>query len=494
MKYATSVSFALIASFLTTLAYAEVREIRDANGEKGLTVFQMTVTPAAEPVPALKHRFVLPLHKRKPGNAAVHYLRGFAGVNLRGTWKTLQDKYGEEVESWYSLEVPIQELPLAKLEKAAGTFDRLIRDYVDHASRCRRCDWGLEEMDLQGPEIIAYLLADAQESREVCRAIALASRLAVAEGRYDDAIELMRMNYQLGQDYSKQRFLVCSLIGIAEVGVANKTAIDLIAAKNSPNLYWALSELPRPVVNMREAISLEMSLGLRIFPELLEVENAQHSPEEWARLLTEAIKGMNELDGFLFSGIGYEDRTTFYQLAATGIALVAHPSAKERLVESGMDPIAVEEMAVGHVLLLDAAREYQRIADEYEKGWYVPYRAFKQHIRPERAFSNNKFQGGFGNILAQLLLPAVGAARTAQMRTQWQIDALRTVEALRMHASETGEFPKSLAEIKVVPVPKNPITQEEFQYRLDGNKAILDLPFSDGMPGTAWRFELSLTE
>ena len=63
-----------------------------------------------------------------------------------------------------------------------------------------------------------------------------------------------------------------------------------------------------------------------------------------------------------------------------------------------------------------------------------------------------------------------------------------------MHAAQTGRLPKSLDEIKVVPVPENPATGKVFEYRLDDDTAILELPFRDGFPGTAWRFEITLAK
>jgi len=62
------------------------------------------------------------------------------------------------------------------------------------------------------------------------------------------------------------------------------------------------------------------------------------------------------------------------------------------------------------------------------------------------------------------------------------------------YAAETGRFPESLDQIQVVPVPKNPITTHPYLYRLEGKMAILELPFSDGMPGVASRYEIQLAE
>jgi hypothetical protein len=80
------------------------------------------------------------------------------------------------------------------------------------------------------------------------------------------------------------------------------------------------------------------------------------------------------------------------------------------------------------------------------------------------------------------------------MRLGWQMNALQTVEAIRMHAAQTGALPASLDEIEIVPVPDNPVTEKPYEYRLEGDTAVLELPFSDGMRSAAWRFEIKLAE
>jgi hypothetical protein len=95
--------------------------------------------------------------------------------------------------------------------------------------------------------------------------------------------------------------------------------------------------------------------------------------------------------------------------------------------------------------------------------------------------------------IAPLLLPAMRAVRTAQLRLERDLAALRLIEALRMYAAEhAGSLPAALDEITEVPVPTNPATGKPFQYRLDGQTAILDLPSSEGFPGYNRRFEIKV--
>jgi hypothetical protein len=181
-------------------------------------------------------------------------------------------------------------------------------------------------------------------------------------------------------------------------------------------------------------------------------------------------------------------------LAAMGLSLVAYPDAKQRLIAGGMAADEVDTMPVAQVIAVDTAREYRRIADEQEKWWYVSFEDAKKN----RQRADSVFEGpsvfNFGKMVANLLLPAINAARTAQMRLDWQKNALLTIEALRMHAAANGSFPESLDDIRVVPVPENPITHKPYVYRLEDGMAVLELPLSDGMPGIAWRFEMKLAE
>ena len=175
--------------------------------------------------------------------------------------------------------------------------------------------------------------------------------------------------------------------------------------------------------------------------------------------------------------------------------MVAYPGAKHRLLAAGMDPERVERMPVGQVLAIDTAREYQRIADGTEKWWYLPYPLARHRMREaeQELLSKASLEAGLAPLLADMLMPAVRAGRNAQERIEWQLKAFQVIEALRMHAAETGSFPHSLDRIQLVPVPQNPVTDQPYLYRLiRGQTAVLELPFSDGMPGVAYRYELKL--
>ncbi len=83
----------------------------------------------------------------------------------------------------------------------------------------------------------------------------------------------------------------------------------------------------------------------------------------------------------------------------------------------------------------------------------------------------------------------------AQARMSRQFVGLRVVEAIRDYAARHGgRLPKSLDDIKDLPIPIDPYTRKSFEYRLEIGKAILDGPSPNGSKSGihAMRWEIEL--
>ena len=89
-------ALALACNVDVATSQAELTVVNDADGQSGLTVYKMTVTPAAEPSPALAHNFIPRSDTLRDGNAALFYLRSFAEDHLASRWKELEKKYGSD--------------------------------------------------------------------------------------------------------------------------------------------------------------------------------------------------------------------------------------------------------------------------------------------------------------------------------------------------------------------------------------------------------------
>lgn len=497
----------LVACCFASTATADVAYKTEKIGDDDIEVARMTVTPAAEPVPALRYRLIARDIDLKAGNAAPFYYRAL--LESTHVMKSIREKFDEEKElsNWYAPggDMAIADLPLAKVRVANDMFNSVVTNYLVEATSRRNCDWQLNIEDVTGAEIISYLLPEFQGSREFSRMLALRTRLAIAEHRYDDAIEALRQNYRVGHDVATVPLLVCGLVGLAIDGITNGTVAELVASPNAPNLYWALTELPQPHIELRPSARFELDLGHRMFPFINHAESTERAPEEWNRLYSQSMRDFAMLSGgWSIRGVKGESNDPMEEarvgFIATGLALGGYSHAKAWLINHGMAREQLEKMAVGQVMAIYSERIYQRFADEFEKCWYVPFAdmaKFSEHIEQHLIEARLFGAGENREVLpiASLLLPAMQAARGAQVRLEREIAALRVIEALRMYAAEHNrELPKSLDEITAVPVPLNPATGKPFVYRLDGKTAVLELPPSDGIHGANRRYEIQIAE
>jgi len=488
-----SLSLILLVVAFSSPTYGQATWHKDDDAD--LTTIKLTVSPAAEPVPAFKHRLTTRPIDQRSGNAAVWLYRVFAGEGYDHQAKVRRNRetYGEErYDSWISQEdVPLGELPIEDASKAFRNF-RTELDYLREAARRLHCDWerGLEH--IRGPEIFSVLLPEIHQMRNVSRTLALGTRLAIAEERYDDALDLVRINHHMAQHASADPFLVSQLVGVAITGVGNRSLVEIIAAPDSPNLYWALSELPSPMFDMRESLRFEMAMGHRIFPFLRDAETAEHSPDEWTRLWANAWSDLQQ--------ISHDTVWDASEMLSLGMSLLHYSQAKQRLIDWGFDQQQVEQMPVGQVLAIYTGRVYDRIAHEFEKVVYVPFRgAGRLADQADEFLHDSGFMTGSPDreVLpaASMLIPALRAVRNAGMRLDREIAGLRVIEALRMHAAEPknrGSLPRDLSEITCVPVPENPVTGQPFVYYREGSMGVLEFPRSDGITGDNRRYEITL--
>jgi hypothetical protein len=345
------------------------------------------------------------------------------------------------------------------------------------------------------------MLGDFQEFRQLSRLLILDARVAIAHGRFDDAIRDLQTNYRLGRDVQEPQLLINGLIGIAITSMGHHTALDLIDAPNSPNLYWAFATLPRPLHNMQEAMSYEVRICSRIFPWLENVDQIS-SNEEWRTEFRESLRNLEQIGG---DQIGLAERPNWQlDLASTALILRNYSRAKADLIAWGRNAEEVEQMPVGQVvaehsslLIRKVSERIERwalLADSLPNGQAV-WTALKAEERSliDEGMLGPVMQSHETLPLVGLLLPAVHSAWRATLLVEGKLSLLQTLEAIRMQAAVDGEWPDSLDEVTIVPVPVNPVTGENFPYTKDGNHAVLEFPSPEpDIPQYGWRLELDL--
>ncbi|WP_145108256.1 hypothetical protein [Botrimarina mediterranea] len=492
---------ALIAATFSATASAGVRHIEDEKNT-GHVVIQMEVTPADEPSPVFEHRLTYGLHERLPGNRPQWYARAYPEeTHAWSTWNKLIGN--DDFEPYYTAGIPVNEVAWNKLDEAGRSLSRsLVDDHIVPGAMRRDCDWGIRSEQFRGTEFFEFLLPEMQSSRSLARMLNLQMRLAIHERRYEDAVKYLRTEYQLGADVSQEPLIVCGLVGIAITGIANSGVADLIAAPESPNLYWALSAIPNPPVSLRDAIWNESANFARFFPLLEETDGVERSPEEWNAHWKKHTPALIQEAAFLSGNQKSHDM----QLALVNRALplltgvVGYTHAKTRLVDWGMTPPEVEAMPVGKVLSLYSNRIMQMRADRYLKAYLAPYSASKPLDKEAQDYhdANVLFSDGPDREVLPFgigMLFTVRTVRSSEVRAARDLAALRVIEALRMHAARNdSRWPDTLDDVTCVPVPLNPATDKPFLYHRDGKTAVLELPASEGFPGYSRRYEITIAK
>ena len=115
---------------------------------------------------------------------------------------------------------------------------------------------------------------------------------------------------------------------------------------------------------------------------------------------------------------------------------------------------------------------YRDMRDDVFKLSYLPYR----QARPLAVAVEQQQKPQVTGPLAILneLQPSVAACLTAQVRLDRRIAAIRTIEAIRLHAAaHDGQLPESLDQITEVPIPDDPATGKPFEYHREGAAALL---------------------
>jgi hypothetical protein len=368
-------------------------------------------------------------------------------------------------------------MPLEELRRENVVLPNMPLEFLEQGARCGDCDWQLPIGDVP---FYTMVLPDAQQSRSFARLLAVKARREIAEGKLEDAIKTLQTSYALARNIAEGETLIHGLVGIAMCSTTHQQAMEFVQQPGAPNLYWALTQLPNPLIDVNEALQVE-SQGIELsFPELGDLEHAKRTPDEWRdlfhRFADQVIKWTGTSDPPVIP------RKTPEELDALCRELL--PTIKRTLVTAGMPPDRVEAMPLHEAALVYTLHLHHRYFDDAVKFYEMPYPQANQEIEATIQQIQNPADGAREIIpVARHTMPAIVATRSAIARNDRHIAVLRVVEALRMYAAEhDGQLPGQLSDITAVPIPIDPVTDRAFDYKRDEEKAFLQGPTITGVP------------
>jgi hypothetical protein len=432
--------------------------------DKWLLDRSLTLTPQPEPRPALEYRLFPLASERKDGNAVPIYLR----LNFEQSDAARRD-WTETPRKWNDM--PIDKIPLKEAKEFLDRRKNFYRQF-ELGARRKTAEWNYT---LDQGSVVDILLPDVQMMRGYVPMMVLKVRVALAEGDYAAAAYWLETGFAFSHHVGNGPFLINRLVGVACANQFMDCLLDFVQQPDAPNLYWSLTALPRPLIDMRDSMDFEYRFLDMQFPDLADLDRTR-SPEQWGAVLKKV-------------------RTEFYPLAAGGPESGAPGLPKPIPGNAPTDPASkspdlaaarkyltehrklaadkVEAMPAAQVLLLYLVDLYNEFRDDAYKATYMPY-AQARRVFAEAEARRKTAPETEGKRFADALLPAIGKVQGAQTRLDRKIAALRVIEALRLHAAaHDGALPDKLSEVTAAPVPDDPGAAKPFEYQRDGDAATL---------------------
>jgi hypothetical protein len=399
----------------------------------------LAVSPMPAPVPALKYQLLPDLCELNPGNPAQNYLKCFME---RRTFFFGKESAAERAR--YQA-MPLAELPADKLRGYGG-------------SALRQADWAarLDALDWQVPDPVQNGGRDTQWDelgplQNLAAALQVRFRAEVAGRHFNDAIRTAKTMFALSRHLGEYPSGVASLVAMGVAHLTLGTLEEMVRQPGCPNLFWALTDLPCPLVDLRKGAHGDrnrVTADLRALRDDAPMIDAEI--EKFVSRLSGAL-------GFAREQAGQAPRSVRARLRA----LVNNPeqvrAARLRLTQTGLGAELVKSFPPMQAILLDEKRDHEVQRDERLKLLSVP---LWQLDAPAGLTERSADPGG----LFADLLPHVHKLRRSQATLERQVAGLRHVEALRLYAAaHDGRLPAKLSDIPV-PLPVNPFTGQPFLY------------------------------
>jgi hypothetical protein len=403
------------------------------------TVIRLTVQPMAAPKPALKYQLLPELREMNPGNPVQEYMKCFAEQQNFFFSKAAQDD-----RERYQV-IPLHELPVKELRHYGGSALR----QADYAARLDTPNWQiLPRIKAEG---IGTLLPDIQQLRMLAAALKVRFRVEVAEKRFDDALTTAKTMFALSRHLGEHPTLIGDLVGMAIANVAIGPLEEMLQQPGCPNLYWALTDLPNPLISLRNGFQ-----GTRVMLNA-HVEGFEDrrvmTQQELDKLLARLSQTLKDLQ------LVKADAKTWLQSRLENEQHLA--DARQRLIDSGLPEDRVKAFLPLQVVLLDEKTKLEARLHDEMKLMTLPYWQVDGQFHSPRASDDLSDQ-----LLS--LFGGAGKVRKAQARLEQRIALLRHVEAIRLYAAEhDGKLPASLNDIGQ-PLPADPFTGQPFHYSIDG--------------------------
>lgn len=471
----------------TARAFDDWVQTQDSATGATLVTMELRIHPAPEPQPALSVRLMPDENQRIDGNAAVHYLKAMGFFEQTNAKQKLTEYHLAENERiakegldysasrpYVWLNMPPSQLPIHEVKQflTYTSFQPpILREAV-----LRRSFSGERNMDAQDSPIM-YLLPEIQSFREVARIQSLRCRLAIAENRIDDAIEILGQQFAMANHLSQDSFFVSALVGCAIQGIANTDALYVAQHADAPNLYWAFAALPKPLIAMRQAYAFERDFLYQQVKVLREVSEKPRPAGFWIDFVDRLLPQIKDLEVEGLNLTGGDVPADMQRLAFVTLIASAYPGARDYLIEHcDITASQVDAYPATQTVMLAICKLHEELRDASFKWRLINYEdvvsrdGFGQFVK---LVGERTSKIGAAASIATSLLPSLDSIWRAENRCQMKTAMAQTVESIRQYAAEHDSVLPTTLDHLALPAPKNAFTGQQLQYELSAGRGIL---------------------
>lgn len=301
-------------------------------------------------------------------------------------------------------------------------------------------------------------------------ATAQAKSMAV-EGRFDEAFEWIRVAMQIADQSASNHLLINAMVAEGIHGLVNKRLLEIIQLPGAPNIYWPLAQLRRPTIDISTALDTEISFISSCYKDIL--DPLTMTADQWQKFYVDFLRMTGQSSA--------NDAKT--KLGAAMYGALFEPSAREYMLKNGFTEKQLEKydpvQIVGYYFI-GSTRNYN---DEIRKLIRLPYHqthsafaALKEEFDPEKSPRNVLLLLSINGETARKLL-------SNQAKIERDFSMLKNFEAIRNFAAlHKNTLPKTLDEIKDLPLDQDPTTGKLFEWVIKSPKTgILSSPGEDGL-------------
>lgn len=437
-----------------------------SQSEEDPAPLQLVLQPAAEPEAALTYRLLPPALDLRPGNAAVLYNK--LAIEYPGKGRDRRE-VSDRMSDWLAL--PLAEFPVDEV-RAFLKSSRELLDELHRAARRQRCDW---ELPLGEGDSLSIPLPELMPARNFGQLLALEARVQVAEHRFHDALRTLQSGFSLARQLSHGPTFLHALVAAGTGQYMARVIMDWSTQPGSSNLYWALTAMPRPLVDLQKTVDTEGESLYWSFPELKDLDSGSHSTKYWDDVLDRVL-------AFVAKAVDHPDNWE-ERLPLALLAVKELPRAKAFLIVRGFSAERVQNMPVSQILLLHTVSIYKIERDRAFKRLCLAYYEVPADWRESADLGSRPIIP-----VAMVLLPAVDSMHFHIASYERAIALLQLIEAIRAYgALHGGELPDRLDELNDLPIPTDPVTGGPFLYKRQENRAILETPPPRTEPEHEWR-------